>query len=355
MKSKLFYRKSGKTGLPPGTLVFTGEKKVDRVRVSVFDYDETNFNETEVDSVEACFPYRDKSTVSWINIDGLHQVDIIEKIGTGFNIHPLTLEDILSTDQRPKIDDTGEYLFISLRMISLNKDETRLDAEQVSFILSNNVVISFQERIGDVFEIIRDRIRYDKGRIRKMGSDYLVYALIDAIIDHYFIVLEKTGESIETLEDEVIGNPDTATMQKLQNIKKRLLFLRKSVWPLREVIGGLERGDSRVVKKHTRPYFRDLFDHTIQVIEMVETMRDMNSGMFDMYLSSVSNRMNEVMKVLTIIATIFIPVTFIAGIYGMNFEYMPELKWHGAYFIVWGIMASMVIAMIVFFKKRKWL
>ena len=355
MKSRLFYRKARKAGLPPGTLVFTGEKKVEEVRLTVLDYDEKTFEEKEVESVEACFPYRDKSTVSWINVDGLHRLEIIEKLGQHFGVHPLTLEDVVNTEQRPKFEDMGDYLLIILKMISFNSTEKRVEAEQVSFLVGRNYVISFQEREGDVFQPIRDRIRNDKGRLRKMGTDYLTYSLIDAVVDNYFAVLEVVGEQIEDLEDEVMTDPTSETMQKLHKIKRRLLFLRKSVWPLREVVGSLERGESKLIGKQTSPYFRDVYDHAIQVVDMVETMRDMNAGMFDMYLSSISNRMNEVMKVLTIIATIFIPLTFIAGIYGMNFEYMPELKWKWAYFGVWGVMVVVVIGMVMYFKKKKWI
>jgi magnesium transporter len=355
MKSRLFYRKARKAGLPPGTLVHVGEKKIEKPRITVLDYNEKELDEKSLEMVEKTFPFRDRSTVSWINIDGLHDVDFIEKIGIHFNIHPLTLEDIVNTDQRPKIEDMGDYIFIILKMISFNNTEKRVQDEQVSFILGKNVVISFQERIGDVFESIRERIRNNKGRIRKMGSDYLVYTLIDAIVDNYFGVLEIVGDQIESMEDEVMTDPTPDTLKTLHKLKRRLLFLRKSVWPLRELINHLERGESYLIKKQTRPYLRDMYDHTIQVVEMLETMRDMNSGMFDMYLSSVSNKMNEVMKVLTIMATIFIPLTFIAGIYGMNFEYMPELKWRFAYFGVWGIMLLAVTGMIIYFKRKKWL
>lgn len=355
MKNRLFLRKVKKPGLPPGTLVHVGEKKVEKVKITVLDYDEKTVEEREVVDIEECFPYRDKSSISWINIDGLHQTDIIEKIGHHYGIHPTVLEDIVNTDQRPKIYDMGEYLFLILKMISYSENEKRVQAEQISLLLGNNYVISFQEREGDVFQAIRDRIRYNKGRVRRMGSDYLAYVLMDAVVDNYFIVLETVGDQIEEMEDEVMTSPTTETLQKLNRIKRRLLFLRKSVWPLREVVSHLERIESNLVKKQIHPYLRDIYDHTIQVVDMLETMRDMNSGMFDMYLSSVSNRMNEVMKVLTIIATIFIPLTFIAGIYGMNFEFMPELKWRWAYFSVWGLMIVVGVIMISYFRRKKWL
>lgn len=355
MKSRLFLQKVKKPGLPPGTLVHVGEKKVEEVKITVLDYDEKTFQEKDVVDIEECFPYRDKSSVSWINIDGLHQTDIIEKIGHHYRIHPLVLEDILNTEQRPKIDDMGEYLLLILKMISYNENDKHVQAEQVSLLLGNNYVISFQEMEGDVFQAIRDRIRNNKGRVRRMGSDYLAYLLMDAVIDNYFVVLETVGDQIEDMEDEVMTSPAPETLQKLNRIKRRLLFLRKSVWPFREVVSHLERIESKLVTKQVHPYLRDIYDHTIQVVDMLETMRDMNSGMFDMYLSSVSNRMNEVMKVLTIIATIFIPLTFIAGIYGMNFEFMPELKWRWAYFSVWGLMVVVGGIMVFYFKRKKWL
>ena len=355
MKSRLFYRKARKAGLPPGTLVFTGEQKIEKAQIRILDYGVDHFREKTCERLEECLPLQDSAAVSWINIDGLHEVEIIEKLGNHFGIHALTLEDIVNIDQRPKLENLGDYLFIILKMMSFNKSENRIEAEQVSLIIGSNYVLSFQEKIGDVFEEIRGRIRNSLGRIRSMGADYLAYALMDAIVDNYFIVLEIVGDQIESLEDEVMTNPTTATMQTLQKIKRRLLFLRKSVWPLREVISNLDRGEMPLIKKQTNPFFRDIYDHTIQVVEMVETMRDMNSGMFDMYLSSISNRMNEVMKVLTIIATIFIPLTFIAGIYGMNFEYMPELSWRWAYFAVWSVMVVVVAGMIVYFKRKRWL
>ncbi|MBN2029883.1 magnesium/cobalt transporter CorA [bacterium] len=353
MKVKLFEKKGRKLGQPPGTLQFTGTPKVEKVVMTVIDYDDQKFQEKRIDSIKESFPFKNKPTVTWINIDGLHQVDIIDQIGQHFQIHPLVLEDILSVDQRPKCEDLGNYMQIVLKMITFKENE--IQNEQVTLIIGDRYLISFQEKPGDVFEVIRERIRTHKGRIRQMGPDYLAYSLVDAIVDNYFLVIENLGENIEILEDEVMTNPDNRTMQKLHTIKRNLLFLRKSIWPLRELISTLYNGESKLVKKQTMPYFRDLYDHTIRVVEMIETMRDMNAGMFDMYLSSISNKMNEVMKVLTIIATIFIPLTFIAGIYGMNFEYMPELKWRIGYFIVWGMMAVVAIVMVIFFKKRKWL
>ncbi len=351
---KFFRKRSKKAGLPPGTLVYVGEKKVEEVVITVFDYDGKRYDEREVESVEECFPYRDQPTVTWINIDGIHQVEIMERIGSHFGIHPLVIEDILNTHQRPKMDDLDDYIFVVLKMLNYS-EEGEIDAEQISIILGQNFVISFQERKGDVFDPVRERLRKNKGRIRRVGADYLAYALLDSVVDNYFAILEKTGERIELLEEELVENPSTRTLQEIHGLKREMIFLRKSVWPLREVISGLERGDSSLIRETTVIYFRDVYDHTIQVIDTVESFRDMISGMLDIYLSSISNKMNEVMKVLTIIATIFIPLTFIAGVYGMNFGYMPELEWHLGYFAVLSVMAIMALGMVIYFRKKKWL
>jgi len=346
---------SEKGGLPPGALVYIGEQKVEEVVITLFDYDRERYEEKELKSVEECFPYKDTPTVSWINIAGIHQVEIMEKIGNHFGIHPLAIEDILNTGHRPKMDDMDDYLFIVLKMLNYNEEDDEIDAEQVSIIIGQNFVISFQEKEGDVFEPVRERIRKNRGRIRKMGADYLAYALLDSIVDNYFTILEKIGERIESLEEELVENPSTQTLQEIHSLKSGMIFLRKSVWPLREVISELERGESPLIKETTVIYLRDVYDHSIQVIDTVETFRDMISGMLDVYLSSISNKMNEVMKVLTIIATIFIPLTFLAGVYGMNFKYMPELEWYQGYFAVLCVMVVIGIGMVIYFRKKKWL
>ena len=352
---RILKKRSEKGGLPPGALVYVGEKKVEKVIITVFDYDSERYEEKELKSIEECFPYKDTPTVTWINIAGIHQVEIMEKIGNHFGIHPLAIEDILNTGQRPKMDDMDDYLFIVLKMLNYNEEDDEIDAEQVSIIIGQNFVISFQEKERDVFEPVRERIRKNRGRIRKMGADYLAYALLDSIVDNYFTILEKIGERIESLEEELVENPSTQTLQEIHSLKSGMIFLRKSVWPLREVINELERGESPLIKETTVIYLRDVYDHSIQVIDTVETFRDMISGMLDVYLSSISNKMNEVMKVLTIIATIFIPLTFLAGVYGMNFKYMPELEWYQGYFAVLCVMVIIGIGMVIYFRKKKWL
>ena len=348
-------KKSKKVGLPPGSIVHIGNRRDEKVKITIVDYSEAKFQEKEVKSVGECFPYKDKSTVTWINIDGVHEMKVIEEIGKHFNLHPLILEDIVDTDQRPKIKDFGNYIFIILKMLYYEKNDNEMKVEQVSLILGKNYVISFQEREGDVFNSIRERIRNNIGRIRKAGADYLIYGLIDAIVDNYFIIIEKLGEKIENLEDKVISRPKPANLRVIHKLRRDLIFLRKSVWPLREVISILQRGESSLILESTNVYLRDVYDHTIQVIDTVETLRDIISGMLDIYLSSASNRMNEIMKMLTIIATIFIPLTFITGIYGMNFQNMPEIKWVWGYPVVLLGMLIIGIVMVIYFKRKKWM
>jgi magnesium transporter len=353
--NKRFKKDSQKAGLPPGTLVHIGERKQESVRITLIDYDEQNVREKQPDEIEQCFPFKTTPTVTWINIDGLHDIQLMEKIGKNFDFHPLILEDVLNTGQRPKFEDFENYIFIVLKMLTYDESEETIKSEQVSMILGKNFVISFQEIQGDVFENIRERIRNAKGRIRKMSCDYLLYVLLDAIVDNYFAILEKFGEKIESLEEQLVSDPDEKILQKIHSIKRELISLRKSVWPLRELVSGLQRSESPLISESTIIYFRDVYDHTIQVIDTVETFRDMVSGMLDIYLSSISNRMNAVMKVLTIIATIFIPLTFIAGVYGMNFKIIPELEWKWGYGAVWLVMLIVAACMLVYFRRKKWL
>jgi len=353
---KTLRKRSQKTGLPPGSLVHIGRQRTEKVKITVIDYDETRFTEQVFDSVDACFPFRESPTVTWINIDGIQQTDILEKLGACYNLHPLVMEDILNTEQRPKTENYSDYLYIVMKMLYADMSANVVLTEQISLVLGQNYVISFQEGIeGDVFGQVRERLRNEKGKARKLGADYLVYSLIDAVVDNYFSVLETLGEQIEALEEKLVANPTSNTLQEIHYLKREMIFLRKAVWPLREVISSLQRGDSILVQDITRLYLRDVYDHTIQVIDTVETYRDMVSGMLDIYLSSVSNRLNAVMKVLTIIATIFMPLTFLAGVYGMNFKYMPELEWRYGYGMIWALMIFIGLYMLVYFRKKKWL
>ncbi|HYQ47793.1 MAG TPA: magnesium/cobalt transporter CorA [Thermodesulfovibrionales bacterium] len=353
---KTVHRRSQKAGLPPGSLVHIGVQRVEKTKISVIAYDETQFTEQSLDDIEACVPFREGPAVTWVNIDGIHQTDILEKIGACHNLHPLVMEDILNTEQRPKIENYDDYLYIVMKMLRAAGPAVAVSTEQISLVLGRHYVISFQEGIeGDVFGHVRERLRSEQGKARRLGADYLVYPLIDAVVDNYFLVLERLGEQIEALEEKLVTNPTSETLRAIHYLKREMIFLRKSVWPLREVISSLQRGDSPLIQDATHLYLSDVYDHTIQVIDTIETYRDMVSGMLDIYLSSVSNRLNAVMKVLTIIATIFMPLTFIAGVYGMNFKYMPELEWRYGYFLTWSVMIFIGVFMLIYFRKKKWL
>jgi len=351
-----FFKKRGKSiGLTPGTPVHIGERLMEKPKISIIDYSSSVLEEKTLKDIEECIDYQKKPTITWINIDGIHQAQIIDKIGQIFQIHPLTQENIMNTAQRSKIEFFPNYVYIALKMIYWNENEQEISIEHISLALMDNIVLSFQEKEGDVFNPIRQRIKSKAGKIRKSSSDYLLYALLDSIVDQYFLVLEKLGEQSETLEDFLINQPSPENLQTIHMVKRNLLFLKNAVWPLREVINKLEKDESSLIHKNTKLFLRDLYDHTIQVIETVEALRDMVSGLLDIYLSSISNKMNEVMKVLTIIATIFIPLTFIAGIYGMNFNFMPELSWKWGYPAILGAMFLIGLGMMYFFKKKKWL
>jgi magnesium transporter len=348
-------KRSRKTGLPPGSLVHIGLEREEEPRITILDYDETHVEEREIQSVDELAPYVGKPSVTWIDVVGIHEPKIIEQIGCQFHIHPLLMEDIMNTTQRPKIDDLGKYICMILKLITFDEKSMELRIEQLSLVFSNDFVLSFQESESGIFKPLRDRIRNSLGRIRRMGTDYLAYTLMDAVVDHYFVVMEKMGEKIDDLENEVVANPKRETLRGVQQLRDEILLVRRSIWPLREVISLLERAESPLIDKTSAIYFRDIYEHTIQVMDTVDTYRDILSGMFDIYLSSISNRLNEVMKVLTIIATLFMPLTFLAGVYGMNFEHMPELKWQYGYFMLWGVMIVIALGMLVYFRKRKWI
>lgn len=348
-------RHRSKTGLPPGTLIHTGERKIETPVIRIIDYTVQNISKHTVDSVAECQEYRHKDSVTWINVDGLHEVELLKSIGEQYQLHPLVLEDILSTDQRPKIEMYDEYMYIVSRMLSFSEETGQISDEQFSLILGPNFVLTFQEKKGDVFDPVRQRMENEKSRLRNNRSDYLAYALIDAIVDHYFILLDQLGERIIGIEERLMNEPGEDIMEEIHNLKREMISLRGAIWPMREVIAQIHRGESDLFAEKTLLFLRDVYDHTIQVVDTVESYRDMLSGLMDLYLSTLSNRMNEVMKVLTIIATIFIPLTFIAGIYGMNFEHMPELGLPWAYPAVWGIMIGVVIIMLLYFRRKKWL
>ncbi|MFP4058037.1 MAG: magnesium/cobalt transporter CorA [Candidatus Brocadiia bacterium] len=321
-------------------------------------YTEDRVEEATVDTVDQLAPYRDRDGVTWVNLDGLGDLEAIRGIGSLFGLHPLALEDVLSLRQRPKVDHYPSHIYHVLRMLHY---EQAVETEQVSIFLGKGFVVTFQEHPGDCFQPVRERIAKGKGQIRRQGADYLMYSIVDAVVDGYFPFLEQLGEVVEQLEDEVVEDPSRQTLGRVHEIKRDLLNVRRAVWPLREAINSLIREESDLVGETTRIYFRDCYDHAIQVLDVVETYRELAGGLMDVYLSSLSNKMNEVMKVLTIIATIFIPLTFIAGIYGMNFNpqasplNMPELDWYWGYPAVWAVMIAVTVAMLCLFRRKGWL
>ncbi len=353
---RLYRRRTEKTGLAPGTPMHIGQRKMEMIKITVIDYDAVGYyEERETTDIARLAKAKETEPITWINIAGLHQIETIEAIGQIFDIHPLLLEDILNTEQRPKIEQYDNYLYMILKLIHWREDDNEIETEQISIVLGNRFVITFQEQEEDIFDPLRQRIRSGKGRIRQFGSDYLAYSLLDMVVDHYFLILENLGEQIEVVEDELVSDPNTTTLQKIHDLKREMLYLRRSVWPLREVIGGLQRDESNLIQEATLIFLRDVYEHTIQVIDTIETYRDVVSGLLDVYLSSISNKMNEVMKVLTVIATIFIPLTFITSLYGMNFRYMPELQWRWAYPLLWLVLITISVFMLAYFRKKDWL
>lgn len=343
-------------GLAPGTLIHIGEQFSEQVKITLYSYNCDHFEKREVNTLSEAVPQKDSDYISWINIDGIHQASILEEIGRNFNIHPLVLEDTMNTGQRPKTETYEDYIFVVLKMLYFDREDSEeVHIEQVSMIFTDKVLITLQEEPGDVFDPVRARIQNSRGFICRLKADYLAYSLIDGIVDNYFVLLEKLGEKIEDIEEDLVEAPTPDVLNRIYRMRREMIRIRRSVWPLRETIGALQRSDSPLVEEQTRLYLRDLYDHTVQVIESVETYREMLSGMLDIYLSSISNRMNEIMKVLTIIATIFIPLTFVAGVYGMNFKFMPELEWKWGYVGILCFMGAIACFQIYFFRKKDWL
>lgn len=349
-------RRAKKLGLPPGTLLpHVEEAQPESSSITILDYDDKYFHAEQTHLVESLIPYKTSPSVTWINVDTINDVKLLEKLGSVFNLHPLTLEDIQSADQRPKLDDYETYLYIDLKILSYNEEKNDIEQEALSLVLGPSYVITFHERESAVLNPIRDRIRSHGGRIRKMGADYLAYCLVDTVVDHYFILMEKLDGKIESLQDDVMTNPTPTVLREINDIKQMIIALRKTIWPLRDVIVRMERRDSRLIADSTRVFLRDVYDHTIHIMDTIETFRDLVSGILDIYLSSSSNRLNEVIKFLTIISTIFIPLTFLAGVYGMNFKHFPELEMQYGYYYFWIFNLVTAGLMLYYFKKKGWL
>ena len=342
-----------KAGTAPGTVMYTGEHRTERPRLTVIDFDATNLHELEVEKVSDLAVYRDSDTVSWIDLQGLHDTALLEELGNCFGIHPLALEDIAHPGQRPKLEVHEDALFIVVRAITAGQDDVPED-DQISLVVGANYLLTFRERPGPVFDPVRQRIQTSRGRVRSMGADYLAYALLDAIVDHYFVVLEDIGEALEDLEDVLLEDPSPECLEALHEVRKPVMSIRRAAWPIRDLLNSVLRGESNVFRPATLPFLRDLQDHTLQVIDIVEDFRDLQASLMDLYLSSSSQRTNEVMKVLTVMATVFIPLTFIAGVYGMNFKFMPELDSPWGYPVFWVVIVTVTAVQLFFMWRKKW-
>lgn len=353
--------KSQAAGMSPGTLVYTGRQRIQPPRIHVIDYNTDHVEEDPNASLESALAYRDSATTTWINVNVLHDVSLVKRVGDHYGVHPLVQEDILNAQHRPKAEAHEGFVFVTLKMLTYDAASRTVLAEQVSLVFGKGFVLSFQETDGDVLDPVRKRLRGQRGRIHQSGADYLAYALLDCLVDHYFAVLEHIGDDIDRIEAEVTSRPDEDSLREIHRLKQEMLVLRQAAWPLREAVNTLIRSETPLIQHTTHIFLRDVYDHTVQVIDTIETYREMLGGLLDVYLSSVSNRMNDIMKVLTLIATIFIPLTFIAGVYGMNFNpaagrwSMPELNWEWGYAAVWVVMLAVAVALIVFFKRKRWL
>lgn len=351
---KVLKSRAGTAGKAPGSLIHVGEKMMDRPQITMIAYDEGEVVVRTLSRLDECLPFRKQFRVVWVNVDGLHDVSLISDVGNLFDIEPLILEDILHTGQRPKLEDFDRYLYLVLQMVDYEGGERRITREQLSILLSDGLLLTFQERPGDMFDSVRQRISTPGTRARRCGADFLAYALIDTVVDHCLTILEELEETIDDLEDAVFETYDRDSFESIYGLRRELVILRKSVWPLRELVGSLMRDDFRLIGDGVDPYFRDVYDHVVLVIDTVEVFREIVNGIQETYLATINNRMNEVMKVLTMVATVFMPLSFIAGLYGMNFRYMPELEWRWGYFAVLGAMALIFASMVWFYRSRKW-
>lgn len=347
--------KSAKRGSIPGTIAYVGKPRTEEIKIDLIEYSETAISELSVETPDKLRDLLKSPAMKWIRINGVHDPDLLKQIGEIFNLNHLDLEDIANTTQRPRIEEHDNYIFLVFKLLQLDPETNDITIEQVSIVLGKNYVISFHETDPAIFEPLRQRILSGKGRVLKMKSDYLAFTIADVIIDQYFNLLDDIGDNIEEIEEELIFSPGKSSQDAIYRMKRRLIYVKKTIWPVRELINSLQRSDHPFMRNESRMYFRYIYEHTIQIIETIESLRDITSGMMDLYLSSVSNKLNEIMKVLTIFSALFIPLTFLAGVYGMNFKYFPELEWHKGYFIFWAICAILASFMIFFFKRKKWM
>lgn len=348
-------KRSSKSGLPPGTPVHIGVQRVEAMSITGRIFSDSMAHVHPILRVEDMATFLQDPSKKWVTIQGIHDVDTLQKMAEVFGLHPLVVEDIVNTEHRTKIEDYGAYVFMILKVVNHKNAGGTLTVEQVSLVLGENFVLCVLEGTDNPFVVLEERLAKDHSRLRQLGCDYLAYAHIDTLIDHYFPLLERLGEEIDELEESLVERTDREGLTRLHYLKRNMLHVRKAVWPLREVLSHLERGDSKLIQPSTHVYIRDAYDHVVQIIETTETYREMLGEMMDMYLSSLSNKLNETMKVLTVIATIFIPLTFIVGIYGMNFRVMPELEWPWGYPAIMGLMLLLALGMLWYFRKKEWI
>lgn len=347
-------KRSLKAGMEPGTLVHIGEVYGDTTKISVIEYTKDSFAENDDATLNEALHYISTPEMTWINIQGIHDIEMIDTIGKSFGMHALVMEDILNTTQRAKLDDYKEYLYIVLKLLSFDNGHQSVHSEQISILVNSNCVITFQESNNDNFKSIRERIRKANTKIREMGSDYLCYTIIDWIIDQYFVILEKVDDKLETLEEDLLDNPHTQILLSIERTKREVILLRKSVWPIRDLISQFNRIDTHLIHESSRIFMRDVYDHTIQLIDTIESFRDIVSGLLDLYLSNLTQRTNEIMKVLTVVSSIFVPLTFLASLYGMNFDNIPELHAQYGYYVLLSVMAFIATCMVYSFRRKKW-
>lgn len=352
---RLFGRQVTKPGTPPGTLVYNREKRTDHVVVQVMDYAPDACHVQKTVGIEETYALRDSNTVSWIDIEGLHDTEMLRKFGEHFGLHPLVLEDILNTHQRPRVEEYEDYFFLVARMLIAGKEGEPFHSEQVSFILGKRFLVTFQDIPGDVFDPVRQRVEQGRGKARRLGPDYLLYTLLDALVDNYFTLLQTFADRIEAVEGRITSKPTAQDLADVHRLRRELQYVRRNVWPLRDAVAELNRSDSGLISDDTHVYLRDLHDHVVQVMESIENFRDVLASLQDLYMSTLSNRTNEVIRVLTVISTIFVPLTFIAGVYGMNFTYFPELAWKYGYAGFWVVSLIVVAGLLAFLRRRGWL
>jgi magnesium transporter len=353
--TRLKKRSAKKIGSIPGSLIHIGTKREETVKINFFQYNKETYQEKILQNIEQVFNLRNSTDVTWVDIDGIHDTEIIGKLGKYFDLHPLLQEDILNTGHRPKVEVYDNCIFFTFKMLTQKDGELNILSEQISLVLGSNYVLSFQEESVDLFDPIRQRIRTKKGIVRERLCDYLFYLLIDITVDNYYKIVENMDDYMDKLEQTVLDNPNQNVMNSLQEVKKQLIVLKNAVYPIREAIIKLDREETELIKPATRNYLKDVHDHTVQLNETIDIYKDLSAGIRETYLSTLSYKMNQIMKVLTLISTIFIPLTFIVGVYGMNFDFMPELHSKYGYYFTWGFMILLSITMVVWFKTKKWL